>query len=168
MPRVTVEPLEVRVTCKNGEVRTVMASGAAVGDCTLVAYFDITEMPAGCPARSLSASSPDLVDQRTAQLAEASQRAEAASRAKSAFLGNMVEIHTPMNAILGQARLLSSAARSAFSQEDLSRIRHAGTHLLSLINDILDLSKIEAGKLHLEMADFSPEKSLQSVPLAGP
>ncbi|WP_300438722.1 PAS domain S-box protein [Zoogloea sp.] len=160
-----VEPLEVRLTCKNGEVRTVMASGAAVGECTLVTYFDITEM------RQLDAQLDhyrhhleDLVDQRTAQLAEASQRAEAANRAKSVFLANMShEIRTPMNAILGQARLLERSALSVQQEDRLSRIHHAGSHLLSLINDILDLSKIEAGKLHLEMADFSPESLFNQV-----
>jgi len=160
-----VEPLEVRVTCKNGEVRTAMASGAGVGDGTLVTFFDITEM------RRLDAQLDhyrhhleDLVDQRTAQLAEARQRAEAANRAKSVFLANMShEIRTPMNAILGQARLLERSALSVQQEDRLSRIRHAGTHLLSIINDILDLSKIEAGKLHLEMTDFSPESLFNQV-----
>jgi|GEM_PF-1365219 len=149
--------VERRITCKNGEVRTMMVSGAPVGDSFLVTFFDITEM------RRLDAQLEryrhhleELVSERTAQLAEASQRAEAASRAKSAFLANMShEIRTPMNAIIGQARLLERSALSREQEERLAHIRHAGTHLLALINDILDLSKIEAGKLHLEAEDFS-------------
>ena len=154
-----IEPIEVSVCCKGGEMRTLMVSGAAVGDSFLVSFFDITEM------RRLDAELDhyrlhleEQVAERTAQLAETSQRAEAASRAKSAFLANMShEIRTPMNAILGQARLLERSPLNREQEDRLSRIRHAGTHLLALINDVLDLSKIEAGKLRLESEDFSPE-----------
>jgi PAS domain S-box-containing protein len=154
-----VEPRELRVVSRSGSERTLMASGIPVDDSLLATFFDITEM------RQLDAQLAryhhhleELVAERTAQLAEASQRAEAASRAKSAFLANMShEIRTPMNAILGQARLLERSRLDAAQQDRLARIRHAGTHLLAIINDILDISKIEAGKLHLDAVDFSPE-----------
>ena len=154
-----IEPVEREVTCRNGERRTMLVSGAPVGDSFLMTFFDITEM------RRLDAQLEhyrhhleDLVTHRTAQLAEASERAEAASRAKSAFLANMShEIRTPMNAILGQARMLERSPLSQEQEDRLTRIRQAGSHLLALINDILDLSKIEAGKLQLEAVDFSPE-----------
>ena len=154
-----IEPVEREVTCRNGERRAMLVSGAPVGDSFLMTFFDITEM------RRLDAQLEhyrhhleDLVTQRTAQLAEASERAEAASRAKSAFLANMShEIRTPMNAILGQARMLERSPLSQEQEDRLTRIRQAGSHLLALINDILDLSKIEAGKLQLEAVDFSPE-----------
>jgi len=96
-----------------------------------------------------------LVEERTAQLAEARQRAEAANRAKSAFLANMShEIRTPMNAIVGLAHLLQRDGATPVQSERLGKIAGAAHHLLSIINDILDLSKIEARRLTLEQTDF--------------
>ena len=96
-----------------------------------------------------------LVEVRTEQLSEAQQRAEVASQAKSAFLANMShEIRTPMNAIIGLTHLMQQAGMRPEQLDRLNKIEASGDHLLSIINDILDLSKIEAGKLNLEQADF--------------
>ena len=82
------------------------------------------------------------------------ERAEAATRAKSAFLANMShEIRTPMNAILGMAHLMQRDGVTSKQAGKLSAINAAGEHLLHVINDILDLSKIEAGKLSIEDTD---------------
>ncbi|MEO5883579.1 MAG: response regulator [Caldimonas sp.] len=94
-------------------------------------------------------------------LTDASRRAEAATMAKSAFLANMShEIRTPMNAIIGLTHLLKRDTREPSQRERLGKVSDAAHHLLAVINDILDLSKIESGKLKLEAADFSVDALL--------
>ncbi|MDE2439898.1 MAG: cache domain-containing protein [Betaproteobacteria bacterium] len=98
-----------------------------------------------------------LVQSRTAELAEAKDAAESASRAKSAFLANMShEIRTPMNAIIGLAHLLRKDIADPKALERLGKIGDSAAHLLNVINNILDLSKIEAGRLAIEVQEFSP------------
>lgn len=105
-----------------------------------------------------------LVASRTAELAEAKDAAEAASRAKSLFLANMShEIRTPMNAILGMAYLLHKETTDDRARERLDKITTAANHLLGVINDILDLSKIEAGSLVLEDRQFSPHELVNDI-----
>ena len=90
--------------------------------------------------------------------------AETANRAKSAFVANMShEIRTPLNGILGLAYLLARDPRDALQRERLGKIGDAGQHLLQIINDVLDISKIEAGKLTLEEVDFSLDTLLTTA-----
>ncbi|MBL8492264.1 MAG: response regulator, partial [Rhodocyclaceae bacterium] len=106
----------------------------------------------------------DLVGQRTEELNAARRQAESANEAKSAFLANMShEIRTPLNAIVGLTHLLRRESLTHQQTERLERIDGAGRHLLSIISDILDLSKIEAGRLQLESTDFRLSAVLDHV-----
>ena len=98
-------------------------------------------------------------------LEEAQQSAEAANQAKSAFLANMShELRTPLNGILGYAQILARNGELSDSQRNgVDVIQRSGEHLLTLINDILDLSRIEAHKLELEETDFGLRQFLQAI-----
>ncbi|MBS1226962.1 MAG: sensor hybrid histidine kinase [Proteobacteria bacterium] len=105
-----------------------------------------------------------LVFARTAELAAARDAADAANRAKSSFVANMShEIRTPMNAILGMAHVLRRSGVTAEQAAKLDKIDAAGRHLVTLINDILDLAKIDAGKIVLEQRDFRLADLLASI-----
>ena len=104
------------------------------------------------------------VAERTAELAHAVDAAEAASRAKSTFLANMShEIRTPLNAITGGLHRLRRNGLLAGQDEQLGRIDAASRHLLDLINGVLDLSKIEAGKFTLDVAPFSLRQVVRNL-----
>ncbi|MCK6391364.1 MAG: ATP-binding protein [Azonexus sp.] len=104
------------------------------------------------------------VAQRTQQLLDAKALAEQANLAKSSFLANMShEIRTPLNAITGMAHLMRRAGLEAAQAERLGNIEVAGRHLLDIVNAILDLSKIEAGKLMLERTEVYPEAIMANV-----
>jgi len=134
---------ECRIVHKDGSIRwiRVVANGVTGADGTVEWFvglaFDATEAV-----------------ERRRQLIEARAAAEAASRAKTSFLSSMShELRTPLNAVVGFAQLLGAdPGLSSDQQENIDEIRKGGMHLLNLINDILDLAKIEANQF-----DFSPE-----------
>lgn len=121
--------------------------------------------------RSLNATLEQRVEARTRELREtleelaaARETAERASRAKGEFLANIShEIRTPMNAILGLSHLAQTADLNPRQRDYLTKIQSAGQTLLGLIEHILDLSKIEAGKLHLEHIDFELDSVLDNL-----
>jgi two-component system, sensor histidine kinase and response regulator len=107
----------------------------------------------------------ELVRERTDQLTSAKEQADAANRAKSAFLANMShEIRTPMNAILGFGQLMRrDASLSPRDRERVGKILTSGEHLLELINNVLDMSKIEAGGIALRCATFDLHEAIRDV-----
>jgi signal transduction histidine kinase len=117
--------------------------------------------------REMYETMEEKVRLRTAELALARDQAEEASRTKSAFLANMShELRTPMNAIIGYSEILiEEAADSGHSAyiPDLEKILNAARHLLTLINDILDISKIEAGKMTIYYEDFDAAETVRDV-----
>ncbi|MCZ6508115.1 MAG: PAS-domain containing protein, partial [Acidobacteria bacterium] len=120
-------------------------------------YSDVTEL------KERERELADIVD----QLEEARDEAVRASGAKSQFLANMShELRTPLNAIIGYSELLLEEAEDLEQEEfilDLGKIQNAGRHLLALINDVLDLSKIEAGKIELYLETFDLKEMIAEV-----
>ena len=119
----------------------------------------------------LVAARTDQLEKTVSDMIEAKREVEAArkvavaaNRAKSAFLANMShEIRTPMNAILGMSHLALKGSADPKQRDYLGKIRRAGEHLLSVINDILDISKIEAGKLTIEHSHFALSQLLDDI-----
>jgi len=107
----------------------------------------------------------DLVKIRTAELRGAKDKAEAATRSKSEFLANMShEIRTPMNAIMGLSDLAVKMDMEPKQRDYLEKIKSSASVLLGIINDILDYSKIEAGKLELESVEFGLQEVMDGIP----
>ncbi|HEX7884854.1 MAG TPA: ATP-binding protein [Phenylobacterium sp.] len=120
----------------------------------------------GEPIRVVGALS-NITKRKAAELAllQAKDEAEAANQAKSAFLATMShEIRTPLNGVLGMAQAIAAdESLSTVQRERIEVIRHSGESLLTILNDVLDLSKIEAGKLDLETAHFDMDEVAKSV-----
>ncbi|CAK0772202.1 two-component system, sensor histidine kinase [Gammaproteobacteria bacterium] len=138
------EPIEVNIRCKNGETRSAIAGasplGASFKGLHLVTLYDITE------------------------LKRAKEAAEQTARLKSEFLANMShEIRTPMNGIIGLSELALYQPLSEEIEGYLEKIHCSAKSLLGILNDILDYSKIEAGRMTIELAPFDLDTLLETL-----
>lgn len=105
-----------------------------------------------------------LAEEMTVQYRESERRSEAASQAKTEFLARMShEIRTPLNAVLGTAELLRASELESDQRELVDVLESAGKNLLQLINDVLDLSRIESGRLQIESIEFDPRQECREV-----
>ena len=156
---------------KNGEEYTQFSIVAPIRqqDGRISHYLSINE---DISERKLTARELDdyrtrlesLVEVRTHQLAQAKETAEAANRAKSAFLANMShEIRTPMNAIMGMSALLLDSRLDERQREFTGTIIQSSENLLNIINDVLDISKIESNQMLLESAPFNLRQLVDDV-----
>ena len=150
--KITHQPfksMEAMVRCRDGSERYIRFHAILIGAFNLVAFIDLTEQK-----------------QNQEALLKAKDAAEQATKAKSLFLANMShEIRTPMNGILGLTVLLEKTEMNERQRDYLSKIYSSGEFLLGILNDILDLSKVEAGKLELEKQPFTIAQLLE--PLRG-
>ncbi len=146
----------------SGEVVTmIQEAGGMVYESRLVPV----EGPGGRPAGLIGVAFEITERKKSEEEAHrARQAAEAASRAKSEFLANMShEIRTPMNSILGMTELTLETALNADQREYLELVKTSAHSLLAIINDVLDFSKVEAGKLELDLAPFNLKELVEST-----
>ncbi|WP_157271324.1 sensor histidine kinase [Azohydromonas aeria] len=165
----TVRGWEQAFRRSNGDDFVVQISAQVLtvrGERTVLSTLvDVTaRKQAQAELQALNATLERRVAERTAELAAARDAAEAANRAKSTFLAHMShEIRTPLNAVIGLSQLMSRMALPERALVYAGHVSQAGEQLLALTNDVLDLSRIEAGEVHLERVPLAPHALLQAV-----
>jgi len=185
--RTTPDGAPVRLTCvtRNAEVAAVVVDVAPLAAAALASqtaaldtlrnelaavFDDVVAQPASTSLADLLTTliqRNGAIERGIDDLAHARHDADSANLAKSQFLANMShELRTPLNAIIGYAEMLQEDAEDAgdaAAVQDLNRILTAAKHLLSLINEILDLSKIESGRMDVAAAPFEPHAMLEDL-----
>jgi PAS domain S-box-containing protein len=163
------EPMEVRIHCKDGGQRTVLATAtplaSSFNDLHVITFYDITERKAAeAELDTYRHHLEQIVATRTTELAAAKDAAEAANTAKSTFLANMShELRTPMNGVMGMVDMALRRATDPQQIDWLNKSKSSAQHLLGVINDILDISKIEADRLTLETIHFKFGEVLKNL-----
>lgn len=152
-----IEPMEVVVTARSGEKKNIIWHFVSIGEQNWAFGLDLTaRKQAEDEVRQHRDHLEAMVSERTMALLLAKEAAEAANRAKSTFLATMShELRTPLNGILGMTELAQRQATDAKQIEYLNKARKAANNLLAIIKDVLDLSRIEAERLKLEMNEFA-------------
>jgi PAS domain S-box-containing protein len=167
-----VKNLELRLRAKDGHILTQRYSADTIEldgrSFLLSAFVDITERKrAEQELEHYRDHLEELVKTRTAELAVAKERAESADRLKSAFLATMShELRTPLNSIIGFTGILIQGLPGPLNDEQrkqLGMVRESSTHLLALINDVLDISKIEAGQLQVMKEPFDLREAIDKT-----
>ncbi|MBF0482638.1 MAG: PAS domain S-box protein [Desulfovibrionaceae bacterium] len=147
-----IKPGEAEIVCKNGATRFVEVQTAIIGGLTMATLTDLTDREA-----------------RRQELQAAKDIAESGARSKNAFLASMShEIRTPLSGVMGMLRLCLDTKLSASQREFIEIALDAARRLLDLLNDVLDLSRIEAGKLTVAAEPFEPRRLFHSVALLRP
>jgi PAS domain S-box-containing protein len=163
---------EFRIVWPDGSIHYIKADSKTIKDPDgmplrmIGTNIDITEQKhSENELRQYRDKLEETVKQRTKELSQARDSAEAANKAKSNFLANMShELRTPLNAILGFSQLMGRDRALSPSQRDsLEIINNSGKHLLKLINDVLEIAKIEAGKLQLQIVSFDLHELVREV-----
>jgi signal transduction histidine kinase/DNA-binding NarL/FixJ family response regulator len=166
--------VELRVRRLTGDWRRVFSYGGSIvreQNGTPLAFMTITDVTERKMAEDALRDAKETLErkvaERTAELQAAKERAESADKLKSQFLANMShELRTPLNGVLGFTEFLIDEKAGSINprqKEYLTDVHNSGSHLLQLINDVLDLAKVESGQDDLRVSTFSPAKAIEEV-----
>ena len=168
IPENLFDPLENGMTERKGELRLHRQDGRLVTFMVTLRTITVRNRPTGSilvmSDVSIYRSMISEINEQNVKLAELRKAAEAASKAKSAFLANMShEIRTPLNAVIGMALIARKSAKNEKTLNAIGEIETASRHLLGLLNNVLDMSKIESGKFELIQEAFPLKTAMTEV-----